>query len=184
MREESQRQLIWVLIIGAWVFGLSFGRWGGGSEGVFADFGRAIGIPQPDALSWWQPLVYFPLTVVAAFVFSELFFGAGAILFMFTRGTWDSVLFQNLEDLLSGIDIVSITGGEIWSIFFLLLVFAANLPLCLWASQLGVRRSVRTLGRLRGKPLRPEVGLVSGLLVLLAISLVVGLMGAFAISYT
>jgi len=150
---------------------------------MVAELGKAVGIPRPIYLGWWQPLIYFPLTVVAAFVLSELFFGAGALLFMFARGVWDSVLFLDLENLLKGTDITSVTGGQIWLIFFLVVVFAANLPLCIWASHLGVRRSVRTFNRLRGKPLRPETGLISGLLLLVAVSLVVGLIGAFAISY-
>ena len=183
MKKQTVTYLIWLVIVVAWVAGLSFGRWGPANKTFFGELGRAVGIPGPSSLEWWQPLLYFPLTVVAVFVVSELLFGAVAPLFIFARGVWDSVLFSQLETSIQGLDITAVTGGTIWMIFFYILVFVGNLPLCLWASHLGIERSIRNLERLRGKPLRPEEGLVSGLILLVVISVILGLMAAFAVSY-
>ncbi len=183
VRQETFSQLAWLLLIGAWSAGLAFGRWAGGSETLFSCLGGALGPPLPESQLWWEPFLYFPLTVVAAFVVSELLFGALAPVFVFSRGVWDSVVLSSLEKTLQGMDITSTTGGQIWVLFYYILVFVGNLPLCLWASHLGVSRSFRALQRLYGKAIRPEKGLVGSLMVLLAISVILGLLGAFAVSY-
>ncbi len=122
--------------------------------------------------------------MVAAFVLSQLFFGAGASIFMFARGVGDSVILLNLEAIMKNFNVFNVSTPQVWSIFFIILVFAVNLPLCIWASHLGTRRSARMFQRLRGKPLQPESGIVSGLLTLVAVSLVIGFFGALAISYS
>jgi hypothetical protein len=171
------------VLISAWIAGFSLGRWGAGVETPLFEFGSALGVPKPDGPGWWAPLIYFPLTVIAAFVVSELFFGAVAPVFIFSRGLWDSTILSALEHTLRGLDITSITGGQVWTIFYYILIFVGNLPLCVWASHLGVVRSLRTLQRLQGKPLRPETGLASSLLALIAVASVLGLLGALALSY-
>jgi hypothetical protein len=183
MREEYINYSLWLLIIGSWVFGMAYGRWLGGDKGVFAELGQALSIPKPVDLSWWHPLLYFPLTIVAAFMLSQLFFGGGAAVFMFSRGVCDSALFLSLENTMRGI-LPAASAAEIWIVFFIIVVLTVNLPLCLWAAHLGTRRSFRTFCRLRGKPLKPEAGLISGLLMIVSISLVVGLIGSLALSYT
>ncbi|MEM3402782.1 MAG: hypothetical protein QW179_03625 [Candidatus Hadarchaeales archaeon] len=183
MRDEYLEYSIWLLIIGSWVAGMVYGKWGGGAGSIFSEVGQAVGIPPPVQLAWWQPLLYFPLTVLAAFILSQLFFGGGAVLFIFSRGVSDSLLLKNLENLLASWDILSLQAATVWAIFFIILVLAVNLPLCLWASHLGAKRSFRMLQRLRGNPLRPESGILTGILLLMAVSLVAGLIGTFALSY-
>jgi hypothetical protein len=184
MREEYINYSFWLLIVGSWVFGVAHGKWLGGEESIFAELGQAVSIPKPVDLGWWHPLFYFPLTIVATFVLSQLFFGGGAAIFMFSRGVCDGILFMNLESTISGWNLPTISAVELWTVFFIIMVLTVNLPLCLWAAHLGTRRSVRMFHRLRGRPLKPEAGLVSALLMLLSISFVIGLVGTLAISYT
>ncbi|MFN4133591.1 MAG: hypothetical protein ACK4GQ_04395 [Candidatus Hadarchaeales archaeon] len=183
MREEYLEYSLWLLIIGSWVAGMAYGKWGGGASGIFSEIGQTVGLPPPVQLAWWQPLLYFPLTVLAAFILSQLFFGGGAIIFIFSRGVIDSTLLENLENLLARWNILTLEAATIWTIFFIILVLAVNLPLCLWASHLGTKRSFRMLQRLRGNPLKPESGIWGGLLLLVTVSLVAGLIGSFALSY-
>lgn len=183
MNREYLNYSLWLLVIGSWVFGVAYGRWFGGTEGVFGELSQAVSIPSPAGLQWWHPILFFPLTIVAAYILSQLFFGAGAAVFMFSRGVGDSALLLSLETTLKTENFLTVSTGQIWLIFFIILAVAVNLPLCLWSAQLGTARSVRMFDRLRGKPLRPEAGLASGLLLLVAISLVLGLLGSFALSY-
>jgi hypothetical protein len=188
MREEYATYLLWLLIVGSWVFGFAYGKWFGaaqatGAGDAFGQLSRAVSVPEPLALKGLEPLLYFPLTLIAAYVLSQLFFGVGAVIFVFSRGVGDSALFLHLEATVKAWDITTVSSGQLWNIFFVILVLTINLPLFLWAAHLGTKRSIRMFHRLRGKPLRPEAGLVSGLALLLAISLVLGLIGTLAISY-
>ncbi len=183
MRDEYVNYSFWLLIIGSWVFGFAYGKWLGGSSGVFADVGQAVSVPPPADLIWWHPLLYFPLTVLAAFILSQLFFGAGSSVFMFARGVGDSAILLNLEAILKNLNVLNINNAQAWNIFFIMLVFTVNLPLCIWASHLGTSRSARMFQRLRGKPLQPESGIISGMLILLGVSLVIGFFGTIALSY-
>lgn len=184
MRQEYLHYAFWLLIIGSWVLGITYGRWGGGNPGVFTDIGETVSIPRPDQLTWWHPLVYFTLTVIATFVLSQLFFGAGAAVFLFARGVYDGGLILNLEAMLSQ-PLTSISSVELWTIFFIMLVLTVNLPLCLWAAHLGTQRATRMWHRLRGKPVKPAPGggPIPGLLMALTASLLVGMVGTFAIAY-
>lgn len=184
MREEYLHYAFWLLIIGSWVLGVTYGRWGGGGSGVFADLSQAVSIPYPAQLSWWHPLIYFTFTVIAAFLLSQLFFGAGAAVFLFARGVYDGVLILSLETILSK-SLTSISSVELWSVFFIMLVLTLNLPLCLWAAHLGTQRATRMWYRLRGKPVKPTTtSPIANLLVVVAVSLVAGLVATFAIAYT
>jgi len=185
MRGEYWYYAFWLLVIGSWVLGVAYGRWGGGGSGIFADLGQAVSVPSPTNLSWWQPILYFTLTVIASFVLSQIFFGAGAAVFIFSRGINDALLFNNIELMVGKWNLTSIQSGELWSVFFVILVLTVNLPLCLWASHLGTQRAMRMLYRLRGKPLKSEVGAgpISNLLLAVAASLAAGLVATFALSY-
>jgi len=142
MRGEYWHYAFWLLVIGSWVLGVVYGRWGGGGSGIFADLGKAVSVPSPDRLSWWQPILYFTFTVIAAFVLSQIFFGAGAVVFIFSRGVNDALLFNKIELMVGNWNLgnsTSITSGGLWSVFFIILVLTVNLPLCLWAAHLGTK---------------------------------------------
>lgn len=197
----------WLLVIGSWVLGVAYGRWGGEDSGIFVGLGQAVSVPSPvlentaadnvggagqavsvpspAKLSWWQPILYFTLTVVASFVLSQIFFGAGAAVFIFSRGVNDALLFNNIESMVVNWNLWEPTSIPFWSIFFAMLVLTVNLPLCLWASHLGTQRAMRMLYRLRGKSLKSEVeaGPISNLLLAVAASLAAGLVATFALSY-
>ncbi len=146
MRGEYWYYAFWLLVIGSWVLGVAYGRWGGGGSGIFADLGQAVSVPSPANLSWWQPILYFTLTVVPSFVLSQIFFGAGAAVFIFSRGVNDALLFNNIELMVGRWNLTSIPSGELWSVFFIILILTVNLPLCLWASHLGTQsRDYHTL---------------------------------------
>jgi len=189
MRGEYWYYAFWLLVIGSWVLGMAYGRWGGGGSGIFADLGQAVSVPSPvpspAKLSLWQPILYFSLTVVASFVLSQIFFGAGAAVFIFSRGVNDASLFKNIESMVVNLNLWDSTSIPFWSIFFIMLVLTVNLPLCLWASHLGTQRATRMLYRLRGKPLKSEVeaGPISNLLLAVAASLAAGLVATFALFY-
>ncbi len=184
MREEYLYYSFWLLVVGSWVLGVVYGRWGGGSSGVFADLGQAVSVPSPVQLSWWQPLIYFTLTVIAAFVLSQLFFGVGAAIFMFSRGVYDGGLILSLQTMLSK-PLTSISSAELWAVFFIMIVLTVNLPLCLWAAHLGTQRTTRMWYRLRGKPIKPTTASpIANLLVAVTVSLVAGLVATFATVYT
>ena len=186
MREEYWYYAFWLLVVGSWVFGVAYGKWGGGYGGLLLDLGQAVSVPQPGRLELWQPIVYFTLTVVATFVLSQLFFGVGAAVFLFARGISDSGLIGNMEAMVSNWKLASIQPGELWAIFFIMLVLAVNLPLCLWSAHIGTQRATRMLYRLRGKATKPLARheTVVNLITIIAISLVVGLLATLALSYT
>lgn len=181
MRWEHWHYGFWLLIIGSWVLGVVYGKWGGGDSGIFADLGQAVSIPSSAGLSWWQPILYFTLTVVAAFVLSQIFFGAGAAVFIFSRGVNDAILFNTAEGLVGDL----LQPSNLWHIFFIATVLAVNLPLCLWAAHLGTQRATRMLYRLRGKPFKSEVGetTISNLIMVVATSLIAGLIATLALYY-
>lgn len=185
MRGEYWYYAFWLLVVGSWVLGVVYGRWGGGGSGVFADLGQAVSIPSPTQMIWWQPILYFSLTIIAAFVLSQIFFGVGAAVFMFSRGVCDALLLGNLELMVGRWTLTSIPPNELWSVFFIMLVLTVNLPLCLWAAHLGTQRATRMLYRLRGRPLKPAVGAEPTLNLLLVVtaSLVAGLVATFALFY-
>ncbi len=175
-----------MLVIGSWVLGVAYGRWGG-DGGLFVDLSQAVRVPSPLELGeWWQPLAYFTLTVLATFVLAQLFFGAGAAVFLFSRGVYDGVLIAQLERMVGGWTLLDIPANEFWMVMFIVLILAVNLPLCLWAAHLGTRRATYIWYRLQGKPLKPEVGAgaMITLFLILAASVAAGLVGAFLISYT
>jgi hypothetical protein len=183
MRGEYWHAAFWLLIVGSWVFGVAFGRWGGGGD-LFVNLSQAVRVPSPIKLDvWWQPLAYFTLTVLATFVLSQLFFGVGAAVFLFSRGVYDSLLISQLEQFVGGFP--NITPGEFWMVLFIVLILVVNLPLCLWSAHLGTQRATRMWYRLRGKPLKPEVGAgpMMTLLLILTASVAAGLVGAFVITY-
>lgn len=186
MREEYWYYAFWLVVVGSWVFGVVYGKWGGGYGGFFSDLGMVVSVPLPSQLELWQPIVYFTLTVVAAFVLSQLFFGGGAVVFLFARGVVDSGLITNMEVMIGNWKLISISPAEIWTIFFIMLVLAVNMPMCLWAAQMGTQRAMRMLYRLRGKPIKPlvKVETISNLFIIVAVSLVVGLFAAFAVAHT
>ncbi len=173
-----------MLVIGSWVLGVAYGRWGG-DGGFFVELSQAVRVPL-DLDIWWQPLAYFVLTVLATFVLSQLFFGVGAAVFLFSRGVYDGILITRLEQTVGGWAFPNIPATQFWGVLFIVLILAVNLPLCLWAAHLGTRRATYMWYRLRGKPLKPEVGAgpMITLLLILAASVAAGLVGAFVISYT
>ena len=186
MREDYWLAAFWLLIIGSWVLGFAYGRWGGGG-GIFVDLSQAVRVPSPLELgAWWQPLAYFVLTVLTTFVLAQLFFGVGAAVFLFSRGVYDSTLISQLEGLVGGWSFPDIPPNQFWMVLFIVLILAVNLPICLWAAHLGLMRAMHMFYRLRGKPLKPEVGTkpMVTLIILLAASVAAGLVGAFIISYT
>ncbi|MCK4405882.1 MAG: hypothetical protein KAV43_05185 [Hadesarchaea archaeon] len=186
MRGEYWHAAFWLLVIGSWVLGVAYGRWGG-DGGFFVDLSQAVRVPSPLELSeWWQPLAYFTLTVLATFVLAQLFFGVGAAVFLFSRGVYDGKLIVLLEQTVGGWSFPNIPANEFWMVLFIVLILTVNLPLCLWAAHLGTRRATYMWYRLRGKPLKPEVGAgpMTTLLLILAASVAAGLVGAFLISYT
>lgn len=184
MRGEYWHAAFWLLVIGSWVLGVAYGRWGG-DGGFFVDLSQAVRVPYLQNI-WWQPLVYFVLTVLATFVLAQLFFGVGAAVFLFSRGVYDGKLIVLLEQTVGGWSFPNIPANEFWMVLFIVLILAVNLPLCLWAAHLGTRRATYMWYRLRGKPLKPEVGAgpMTTLLLILAASVAAGLVGAFLISYT
>ncbi len=186
MRERRWLAAFWLLVIGSWVLGVVYGRWMGGGSGLFADLGQAVSVTDPFLLdAWWQPLAYFVLTVISVFVLSQLFFGAGAAIFLFARGVCDSVLIAKLETTVGGWSLIDVPLDESFKVLVIGLILTVNLPLCLWTAHLGTQRSVYILQRLRGKPIKPEIGArpMSGFLLILAASVAVGLIAAFLFSY-
>jgi hypothetical protein len=204
MREEYLQALFWLFIVGGWVSGVVYAQWLGGGEGVFLDLGRAVSVPGPKELEnyagadnsslngftevfslgdWWQPLVYFPLSLASIFLLSQLFFGAGAVFFLFTRGVWDCVLISGLVRYMQGpaFSLPNLGAGEAFTALFVILILAVNLPLFFWTAHMGARRSIYVLNKLRRKPVKPESGSlpITRLMIFLAIALAAGLFGSF-----
>ena len=166
--------------------GVAYGRWGGGG-GLFIDLSQAVRVPSPSELNaWWQPLAYFTFTILATFLLAQLFFGVGAGIFLFSRGIYDSLLIAELSQKVGSWKLLEIPAKEFLTVLFIVLILAVNLPICLWAAHLGLTRAMRMFYRLRGKPLKPELGAkpVVTLLILLAASIATGLVGSFILTYT
>lgn len=179
MRDETKKQLIWLFVILAWTLGFFLSRWGNPPD--FAEeIGRSISVPLSGEA--WIPLVYFPLTVVASFVLAQLFFGGG-IVFMFFRGVWDSTVLSRLEAVVAEINLLSIQHGQLWTTFYYLMILGCNLPLCLWAAQLGAFQSIKVLERLQGKLVKPLEEVRWRMLMLLVASIVLAVPSSLAISY-
>jgi hypothetical protein len=65
MRDEYWHAFFWVFVVASWAFGFAYGRWAGGG-GFFSELGKAVSVPDPSGFSsWWQPLAYFTLTILA-----------------------------------------------------------------------------------------------------------------------
>ena len=185
MRAEYWAPTFWLVVVGSWVFGVAYGYWVG--DGIFLELSKAVRVPSPSDLGvWWQPLFYFTLSALALFLLAQIFFGAGAVLSLFARGVYDSSLILAFEETVRGWSFPSIPIDEMFTVLFILLILAVNLPLCLWSAHLGTQRAVYTWYRLRGKPIKPGSGVfpISNLLLILAASLAAGLVGAFMLSYT
>lgn len=186
MQEQRWQAAFWLLVVGSWVTGVVYGKWLDGDTGFFVDLSQAVSVTTPFSLEfWWQPLAYFVLTVISVFALSQLGFGAGAGVFLFARGTYDSTLITQLETTVGGWSLTNVPIDESFKILIIGLILAVNLPLCLWAAHLGTQRSVYLLQRLRGVPVKPEFGSVplSSFLMILAASVAVGLIATFLFSY-
>ena len=184
MREEYWQAFFWLLVVGSWVFGVTYGRWVGAGEGFFLELSKAVRVPD-EFSAWWGPLAYFVLTVVAIFVLAQLFFGAGAALFLFARGFYDSTLIMRAEGFVRSWSFPNLPTNEVLTVLLIVLILAVNLPLCLWAAHMGTQRSIYVWQRLTGKPVKPEAGVrpMRDFLLILAASIVVGLVATFLFSY-
>ena len=181
MRDEYWQASFWVLVVASWAFGFVYGRWAGGG-GFFSELGKAVSVPLGFS-AWWQPLAYFTLTIIAIFVLAQLFFGAGAAIFLFARGVGDSAVVFGLERIVQPFP--NIPTHDAWMLVIGLLILAVNLPLCLWSAHLGTQRAVYMWRRLRGQPVRPESATkpIFNFLMVMAISIATGLAAAVAFSY-
>jgi len=185
MREEYWQAFFWLLVVGSWVFGVAYGRWVGAGEGFFLELSKAVRVPGEFG-AWWEPLGYFILTTVAIYVLAQLFFGAGAALFLFARGFYDNTLIAGAEGIVRGWSFPNLPMNEVLTVLLIVLILAVNLPLCLWAAHMGTQRSIYVWHRLTGKPVKPEAGVrpMRDFLLILAASIVAGLVAAFIFSYT
>jgi hypothetical protein len=184
MREEYWFAFFWLLVIGSWVFGVAFGRWVGVGGGFFLELSKAVRVPS-DFGAWWEPLVYFIFTTVAVFALAQIFFGAGAALFLFARGFYDSTLIMSAESTVRGWTFPNLPVGGLTNVLLIVLILAVNLPLCLWAAHMGTQRSLYVWQRLTGKPVKPEAGVrpMRDFLLVLAASIVAGLVASFLFSF-
>jgi hypothetical protein len=186
MRNEILRHIFWLLIIVSWVFGVIYARWSNLPQEFFVEMSQAVRVPNPFYFeNWWDPMLYFTLTVVAVFVLSQIFFGAGGAVFLFSRGVYDNSLIIEIEKSVKSWVFPDIYINEIFSVLLVCFVLLINLPLCMWAAHLGFQRSIYLWHRLRGEPTKPETGLnpLSQLLLLIAISLMTGLIVALILPY-
>lgn len=179
------KSIIWLAVIGSWALGMIVARWFETST-IFLELSKAVRVPFPLEVGvWWKIIIYFTLTTVSVFALSHIFFGVGGAIFLFARGMYDNSLIFYLETTIGGWSISNIPMSEVWMVLLVILILTVNLPLCLWAGQLGTQRSLYTLNRLRGKPVDPELGSepLSNLLIILSSSLITGLIAAVVISY-
>lgn len=186
MREEYWRALFWLLVVGSWSMGLIYERLTSLGEGLFLELGRVVSVPQPAELDlWWKPLAYFPLCALAAFILSQVFFGGGAAIFLFSRGVHDSLLISSLAASVQGLKFPGFGLSEFLPILLSLLILGVNLPLCMWAAHAGSQRSIYTLHRLRGKAVSPELGSkpFTTFLFISAASVAAGLVGALMLAH-
>jgi hypothetical protein len=184
MRDEYWHALLWVFVVASWAFGFAYGRWAEGS-GFFLELGKAVSIPSPlEFSSWWQPLIYFTLTILAMFVLAQLFFGVGAAIFLFARGVCDSSIVFALEGIVRKFP--DIPTREAWMLVIAMLILAVNLPICIWSAHMGTQRAIYMWRRLSGQPIRPETGArpILNFLMVLAISIITGVAAAVAFSYS
>lgn len=116
---------------------------------------------------------------------AQLFFGAGAAVFLFCRGVSDSMVIFELERTMRSWSFPDFPMNEVWSVLFMLFILFVNLPLCLWAAHVGAQRSIYVWYRLRGKPVKAGEGSrpMLNFLFILAASIAAGLAAAFVISY-
>jgi hypothetical protein len=183
MRDEYWQAFFWVFVVASWAFGFAYGRWAGGG-GFFLELGKAVSVPSPLGFSsWWQPLVYFTLTILAMFVLAQLFFGVGAAIFLFARGVSDSAVILALEAMVRPFP--NIPTHDAWMLVLGMLILAVNLPLCIWSAHMGTQRTVYMWRRLRGQPMKPETATkpIFNFLIVMAISIVTGIVAAVAFSY-
>ncbi|MEM2875058.1 MAG: hypothetical protein QW567_03455 [Candidatus Hadarchaeales archaeon] len=184
MRADCWPPLFWLVIAGSWALGFLLAR-AGIYEPVLMEMGRAVSVPGPESLAWWQPIPYFLLTVLAAFVLSHLFFGAASALFSLCRGMNDYLLLQGAAAILSGFSQLEFSTAQLGQLFFITVVLVANLPLSLWAAHLGAENSMKALYRLRGRPWRDWGNRrpLPNLLLALGASIAAGVAASFALSY-
>jgi len=185
MREDYWGALFWLLVVGSWVFGVACGRWVGAGRGFFLELSKAVRVPIEFG-AWWEPLGYFIFTTVAIFALAQLFFGAGAALFLFARGFYDSTLITGAERIVHGWSFPDLQMGDFLTVLLIVLILAVNLPLCLWAAHMGTQRSIYVWHRLTGKPVKPEAGVrpMRDFLLILAASIAAGLVATFVFSYS
>lgn len=184
MRTDRLKSLFWLVVISSWILGMVVGRWF--NVDAFLGLSKAVRVTSPQQLSfWWELIAYFSLSPVAVFALSHIFFGIGGAVFLFARGIYDSSLIAYLETAIAGWSFASVPTSGVLTVLIVILILAINLPLCLWAGQLGIQRSVYTLDRLRGEPVDPEFGSepLSNLLKIVSVSLVTGLVAALIFPY-
>ncbi len=183
--ERLLDQLFWFLILAGWVAGVSCGYWMG--RDLSGELSSIMGIPLPSQMGgWWEPLLFFTLTPLSFYLFSQLFFGASAPFLLFLRGTYDGgILIRALEASLSELSFPQLSPTSLLSVLFILLVLSINLPLCMWASHLGTSRATYVRYRLKGKPVRPGEGssTLSPLPLLLGFSLLAGLFASLLLGH-
>jgi hypothetical protein len=90
----------------------------------------------------------------------------------------DSAVILVLEDIVRKFP--NIPTPDAW-----MLILAMNLPLCIWSAHLGTQRTVYMWRRLRGQPMKPETAMkpIFNFLIVMAISIVTGIVVAVAFSY-
>jgi hypothetical protein len=155
-----------------------------GGGGFFSELGKAVSVPSPlEFNSWWQPLAYFTLTILAMFVLTQLFFGVGAAMFLFARGVSDSAVILALEAIVRKFP--DFLTRDAWMLVLGMLILAVNLPLCIWSAHMGTQRTVYMWRRLRGQPMKPETTTkpIFNFLIVMAISIITGVVAAVAFSY-
>ena len=185
LRPNQIKSILWLSIVSSWIAGIVVGRLLG-TSGIILSLSRAVRVPDPSFFGiWWEVIVYFGLTTVSFFVLSHILFGVGAVIFLFARGMYDLSLIVRIESIIEGWSAADIPTSEMMSVLFIILILAANLPLCLWSSHLGIQSSVYALNRLREKPVLPEFGSepLSQLLLIISASLILGLVASLVFSY-
>ncbi len=185
LHSDRLKSLFWLIVAGSWITGFVFYRWVGSSQ-ILISLSSVVRVTNPVMLSnWWQFIAYFTLSTVSVFALSHILFGVGSSIFLFARGMYDGLLFGFVEETINEWNVMNVSFSELNPLLIIILIFGINLPLTLWAGELGVQRSVYTLNRLRGKPMNPEFGSepLSNLLIIVAISLFTGLAAAVVFSY-
>ncbi len=185
LHSDRLKSVFWLIVVGSWVSGFIVFRWIGSSE-ILISLSKVVRVPNPIEIDiWWQIIAYFTLSTVSVFALSHILFGIGSTIFLFARGMYDSLLFNYVEKTVSQWNITNVSTSELSSVLIVIIIFGVNLPLALWAGQLGIQRSVYTLNRLRGEPMNPEFGSepISKLLMVIVLSLITGLIMAVVFSY-